>query len=284
MMRLYDPDETKLSFHMKPKSSPFVTIISDLMKKFLEKFKHFDMDTICLMIVGVEGEIKNVKFQKKLIYSITKEEGGFWIGQGPGKSWHEKRYDLPMLRDFMLDKGMWVDVAETAVSWSDLAPLWKDVKSSVMDVFHEKGVPGWIGAHISHSYSNGACIYFHFASTQQSLEAAAEDGDSAGQTELAIYIAAKKAATKAILRNRGALSHHHGVGFEHIPFMASYLGEGGIAVLRGLKTCLDPRGICNPGKLLPTSPTSSDMDDPQHLFYVRGFLEATQQHRLPAKL
>lgn len=157
MSRLYDPDETRLSFHMKPKTSKLVSAISELMKKFLERFKNFDLENLCLMIVGFEGEVDNVNFQKKktfkigkathfsllapyltenfLIVNTAKEAGGFWIGQGPGKSWHEKRYDLPLLRDLLLDKGLWVDVAETSVTFSNALLLWKDVKESVLDAF-----------------------------------------------------------------------------------------------------------------------------------------------------
>jgi alkyldihydroxyacetonephosphate synthase len=68
--RLYDPDETRLSFHMKPKSSKLVSAFSELLKKFLERFKNFDLQNICLMIVGVEGEVDNVNFQKKKVFKI----------------------------------------------------------------------------------------------------------------------------------------------------------------------------------------------------------------------
>lgn len=40
-----------------------------------------------------------------------------------------------MLRDLLLEKGLWVDVAETAVSFSNALVLWKDVKESVLDAF-----------------------------------------------------------------------------------------------------------------------------------------------------
>jgi alkyldihydroxyacetonephosphate synthase len=137
----------------------------------------------------------------------AKEAGGFWIGQGPGKSWHEKRYDLPMLRDLLLEKGLWVDVAETGVSFSNLLLLWKDVKESVLDAFKERNAPGWIGAHISHTYTSGVCIYFHYASVQQ-LD---KKDDIHGEEDLSIYLDAKKAATTAILRFRPlpALFPHH---------------------------------------------------------------------------
>jgi alkyldihydroxyacetonephosphate synthase len=238
-------------------------MVSDLMKKYLEKFKGYDLKNVCLMIAGFEGEPVNVKFVKRVTFPILKEYGGFWLGTAPGKSWYEKRYDLPMLRDLLMDRGMWVDVAETSVTWSNLLLLWKDVKQSINEKLHERGLPGWVGAHISHSYSNGVCIYFHFASLQTT---------ETPEEEVKVYIEAKKAGTEAILRNQGALSHHHGVGFEHVPFMARYFDEGGLRTLRALKRFLDPNNVCNPGKLLPEE-GKEDMNYEGHLFYLRGVIE-----------
>ena len=60
----------------------------------------------------------------------------------------------------------------------------------------------------------------------------------------------KAAATEAIVRNGGALSHHHGIGAEHRPWMESYVGREGLRLLAALKSTLDPAGVMNPGKLL----------------------------------
>jgi alkyldihydroxyacetonephosphate synthase len=61
----------------------------------------------------------------------------------------------------------------------------------------------------------------------------------------------KRAATEAVLANGGTLSHHHGVGEDHLPWMAQEKGALGIEVLRAVKRTLDPKGILNPGKLIP---------------------------------
>jgi alkyldihydroxyacetonephosphate synthase len=55
----------------------------------------------------------------------------------------------------------------------------------------------------------------------------------------------------AILANGGTITHHHGVGSEHSKWMVAEDGEQGISALRALKASLDPKGIMNPGKLLP---------------------------------
>ncbi len=49
----------------------------------------------------------------------------------------------------------------------------------------------------------------------------------------------------------GALSGEHGIGLGKRDFMAGALDPVTLALMRGLKSAFDPRGILNPGKLLP---------------------------------
>jgi len=93
-------------------------------------------------------------------------------------------------------------------------------------------------AHISHIYRDGASLYFTYIFPR------AVDG-------IAQWRKIKTAASDAIAANGGTISHHHGVGEDHLPWIAREKGELGIEVLRGIKRTLDPKGILNPGKLLP---------------------------------
>jgi alkyldihydroxyacetonephosphate synthase len=90
--------------------------------------------------------------------------------------------------------------------------------------------------HLSHSYPDGACLYFTFAATPPS--------DAIEST----YVALWDAGQRAVLANGGNLSHHHGIGLNRSRFMAEALGSAH-GVLRALKATLDPNGILNPGKL-----------------------------------
>ena len=94
--------------------------------------------------------------------------------------------------------------------------------------------------HISHSYRDGASLYFTYIFPR------ALDG------EIAQWQAIKKAASDAIVANGGTISHHHGVGEDHLPWMTAEKGALGLEVLRAIKTTLDPKGILNPGKLIPS--------------------------------
>ena len=93
--------------------------------------------------------------------------------------------------------------------------------------------------HVSHLYPTGASLYFTFLARQQP------------GAELEQWEAAKTAASAAISGAGATITHHHGVGRDHAPWLAAEVGELGIAALRAVKASIDPAGIMNPGKLLP---------------------------------
>ncbi|HEY9390872.1 MAG TPA: FAD-linked oxidase C-terminal domain-containing protein, partial [Mycobacteriales bacterium] len=74
---------------------------------------------------------------------------------------------------------------------------------------------------------------------------------------------AKRAASRAVLANGGTITHHHAVGLDHRPWLTAEIGGLGVDVLRAVRARLDPRGICNPGKLVPPSdPHQREPADP----------------------
>jgi alkyldihydroxyacetonephosphate synthase len=94
-------------------------------------------------------------------------------------------------------------------------------------------------SHVSHGYPTGASLYVTVVADR--------DDDLPIQQ----WLAAKRAATDALLASGGTLTHHHAVGADHRPWLEREIGPLGVEVLRAVKERLDPAGICNPGVLLP---------------------------------
>jgi FAD/FMN-containing dehydrogenase len=168
-----------------------------------------------------------------------KRHGGFSLGTGVGTTWSKDKFNIPYLRDYIMDYGCMADVAETSTLWSNVLPLYAGTVEAVKARFSREDGKGYIGCHISHTYKTGACLYFTFAARQPR-----------GQ-ELDHYYAYKRLITDTILQLGGTLSHHHAVGIEQRPWVAQEISPVGLQALHALKTSVDPRGVLNPGKLLP---------------------------------
>jgi alkyldihydroxyacetonephosphate synthase len=145
--------------------------------------------------------------------------------------WLEHRNDVSAL-EALTRKGFVVDTLEIAGPWSRLPAIYRETTAALLAVPHARVA----SAHLSHSYLDGACLYFTFAATPP-----AEEVEST-------YVALWDAGTRAVLDAGGNLSHHHGVGLNRDRFVAEALGPGQ-DVLAALKSVLDPAGILNPGKL-----------------------------------
>ena len=97
-----------------------------------------------------------------------------------------------------------------------------------------------ISGHSSHSYAQGTNIYFTFVARP----ADANDAE-------ATYLACWEKAMTATLGAGGTICHHHGIGRMRARWMIDEHGAGGLAMLQAVKHALDPKGILNPGALLP---------------------------------
>jgi alkyldihydroxyacetonephosphate synthase len=235
MMRLSDPDETTVSIML---SSQGITTRLGLW--MLERLGYVPTRQ-CVMILGVDGEHSAVKAEREVAVRACKRNGAFAIGKGVGGAWLDERFELPYLRDVLLDHCILVDTLETATTWDKLEALHGATKKSIEEAIAEMGVIGLAFAHVSHAYPDGASIYYTLVAPQVKGK------------EVQQWLRIKKAATDCIMRNGGTLSHHHGIGKDHARWIKQELGENGLALLKAIKKQLDPEGIMNPGKLVGSS-------------------------------
>jgi len=202
------------------------------------KARGWDLEGINLSFIGFEGSASHVAYEKKIVARIVKKHGGLGVGKGPGVLYDQKKFDTPYLRDFLLDRGAAADVSETAAPWSRLNEIHDAVYAAANEAYEQIGTPGWIMSHLSHSYHSGACLYFTFAFVH--------DGDGA----IAQYDVVKKAIQQAFVDHGGTISHHHGVGREHAPWLEQDISTEGVALMSGLFSTADPNKNFNPDKII----------------------------------
>jgi alkyldihydroxyacetonephosphate synthase len=190
-----------------------------------------------LAIVGFEGAAAEADQRRAAVRQVL-EEAGAELVPGAGEGWARDRYRGPYLREALLDAGALADTLETATFWSSVPALHEAVSTALRDALSAQGTPPVVLCHISHVYPAGASLYFTVACGQAA-------------DPVAQWGAAKEAAGEAILATGGSISHHHGIGRDHLSFYEAEIGPLAIEVLRAVKARLDPAGILNPGILVP---------------------------------
>jgi alkyldihydroxyacetonephosphate synthase len=192
----------------------------------------------CLAVTVFEGTEAHVESRHAETRALLEAKGGTSLGEAPARAWEHGRFGAPYLRDSLLSAGALCETLETATNWSNVPALKAAVTEALTSSLTDSGTPALVLCHISHVYPTGASLYFTVVAGQR--------GNPIEQ-----WRKAKTAASDAMMRTGGTITHHHAVGADHRPWMRDEVGALGIAVLRAVKATLDPTGILNPGKLIP---------------------------------
>lgn len=106
-----------------------------------------------------------------------------------------------------------------------------------LEEFNEKVL---VFSHLSHMYTDGASIYvtYLFRRTPDPEET------------LNRWKILKHSASEIIVRQKGTISHQHGIGVDHVQYLLQEKGALGMELLRNAIATFDPQGIMNKGKLI----------------------------------
>ena len=240
--RISDADETAFSLStVKAPSSPAGKAKAFAQDRLFDvlRMRGWDLDAMCISYACFEGSKNQNLLDKKAVRDIVARHGGASLGSGPGALYDQKKFDTPYIRDFLLDRRTVGDVSETAAPWSKLAEVHRAAKQAAHEAFARVGTTGFVFCHMSHSYHAGACLYFTFAFVH------GEDSYALEQ-----YDTVKRAIQQSFMDTGATLSHHHGVGTEHKPWMEQDVSPAGVDLLRGLFASADPKGLLNPAKVI----------------------------------
>jgi alkyldihydroxyacetonephosphate synthase len=193
----------------------------------------------CLLLFGASGSKRDAAAAIATARDAVRRAGGVLLGGRPGRHWLRDRFRRPYLREALLDQGYATDTLETAVPWSAVAATRTRVGAAIGGALTSRGERVIALCHVSHTYVDGACLYFTF------FYRAAEPRET-----VARWAVIKRAATDTIVDAGAALSHHHGVGQWHAPWYERDAGATGRALVEAVARQLDPRSILNPRVLL----------------------------------
>ena len=223
VFRISDPEETDIMMRLYHIHG---TIADTLLQKM--NFKPMEK---CLMLGFTDGEKDFCRNMDRKMRKICRKYKAFELSfAGVTKAWEKGRFADPYMREDLQDYGVLIDTLECGVTWSQMSQVHKDVRAYV------KSRPDTICmTHISHSYPQGANLYFIFIAKIDTIRE---------------YLDLQYGILEAIAKSGAAISHHHGVGKATAPWLEDQIGSEQMDVIRLLKKHFDPNNIMNPGGTL----------------------------------
>jgi alkyldihydroxyacetonephosphate synthase len=194
----------------------------------------------CMLLLGFSGKSILVRINRSEALNITAKLSGVHVGKTFGEQWHKNRFRTPYLRNTLWEMGYGVDTLETATDWGNTPMMVEQIETALRSSVSDFGERVHIFTHLSHVYPYGSSIYTTY------LFRLADDREET----LARWQGMKSAASQAITTLGGTISHQHGVGMDHMPYLAAEKGTLGMAAISTLCHQFDPKGIMNPGKLV----------------------------------
>ena len=233
MLRLSNASETNTTLKLSGKDR-----LVGFAQRGLKALQYGDERS--LLVLGVTGDKATTDFAYKSAVALARKHGGLVTGQAIGQLWRQSRFRTPYLRNTLWERGYAIDTLETALPWSKVlttAPLIQAAIHAALEKFNERA---HVFAHLSHVYPDGASIYTTYLWRR----------DADPDQTLAHWHAMKDAASQIILAHGGTISHQHGVGVDHAPYLKIEKGPIGLQMIEGVRASLDPDRLLNPGKLI----------------------------------
>jgi alkyldihydroxyacetonephosphate synthase len=156
-----------------------------------------------------------------------------------GGAWRNAFIRAPYTRDALAAMGMITETFETSITRDRFPELHAGITAAVTTAIRAVDAgDGWMACRFTHVYPDGPAPYYTVIAP----------GRPGGQIEQ--WAAVKDAASDAIIRLGGTITHHHAVGRDHRRWYERQRPALFGDALRAAKRALDPAGILNPGVLL----------------------------------
>jgi alkyldihydroxyacetonephosphate synthase len=195
------------------------------------------------VLVGMSGSDKVVRATEGEVGRLVHASRGIGL-PGVGTAWRRQRFASAYLRNALWDAGYASDTLETAVPWPAVAELAHTLETTLGDGLGSVDERALAFCHLSHLYPSGSSIYSTY------VFRLADDPDAT----LERWRLLKTAASGAIVAAGGTISHQHGVGRDHTPYLPAEKGALGMGMLESVVRRVDPDGIMHRGVLLEDGP------------------------------
>ena len=134
--------------------------------------------------------------------------------------------------------GMVGGTFETSITWDRWPAFDAYVREQTMKALNEIFGGGTLNCRFTHVYTDGPAPYYTYSGAYRAGDWREQDRQL------------KRAASDAIMKMGGTITHHHAVGRQHRPWYDQQRPDLFAEALRAAKRTLDPASILNPGVLI----------------------------------
>ncbi len=164
------------------------------------------------------------------------DSGGSQRDEAAG-AWRRAFLQAPYVRDVLVRAAFVSETFETAITWDRFEEFHADVQAATQDAVKRVCGAGSVACRFTHVYPDGPAPYY-------TVLAPGRRG-----SELEQWAEIKAAASEALIRAGGTITHHHAVGRDHRPWYDRQRPDLFARAFGAARRELDPAGICNPGVL-----------------------------------
>ena len=206
--------------------------------RFLE-MRHLEEGTMTLVLHGWQGSEAQISEGERRAREVRRELKGVDLGTPSPDLWQQERFAFAHLQEEMLEQGWFIDRLETNAAWSELTPLALSVPAAIAEEARRGQWALLVTTSLSHASTTGATLHFRLYSPQ-------DPKDPALQARRLL-----DSGARALREGHASLGCSEGVGTRWRAELALDRAGAPLELLRAVKQSLDPKGILNPGKMLP---------------------------------
>jgi alkyldihydroxyacetonephosphate synthase len=152
--------------------------------------------------------------------------------------WRAAFIRMPYMFGTFAAMGAIFDTVESAIPWNQFNEFHEGVMTSIQSALDEICGGGVLSCRFTHVYPDGPAPYYTFL------------GLGNRGSEFQQWREIKAAASEALVKHGGTVTHHHAVGRFNRPWYDKQRPELFAEALRSAKLSLDPKSIMNPGVLI----------------------------------
>jgi alkyldihydroxyacetonephosphate synthase len=158
---------------------------------------------------------------------------------GAAGRWRTAFTRMPYYREAIIGRGIIQDTFETAITWDRFTEFHSEVKAATADAIRRvTGRDGLVSCRFTHTYPDGPAPYYTYHAV------------SSPDAMIGHWHEIKQAASEALIKFGGTITHHHAVGRDHRPWYDRQRPQLFATGLAAAKEKLDPQGVLNPGVLI----------------------------------